>query len=175
MKQTSQLLRFSIPNHSRQRGHRDYFIGSHPKHSQKGQLEWWIPTPSICPKLHSIPHPYLKLNIFAENLPTHPKLLHKPHPCTPLPSLEVHPPHSSPNFKATTLLQSLVFSTPNCHNHFPSKALLKVVNFLTPNPAYFIGAHTLSHPTKYVLESPHKKSLCDFSILMATCVRIVKR
>ena len=41
------------------------------QHSQKGQLEWWIPTPLIRPKLYFIPHPYLKLNIFVENLPTH--------------------------------------------------------------------------------------------------------
>ena len=102
-------------------------------------------------------------------------LLHKPHPCTPLSSLEVQPPHSSPNFRATTLLQSHVSSTLNCHNHFPSKALLKVVNFLTPNPPFSRGAHTLSHPTICVLESSHKKFLCNLSILLATCVGIVKR
>ena len=106
-------------------------------------------------------------------------LLHKPHPCTPLPSLVVHPPpppkNSSPNLRATTFLQSLVSSTPNRHNHFPSKSLLKMVNFLTPNPPFSRGAHTLSHPTRCVLESPHRKSLCNLSILLATCVAIVKR
>ena len=85
-------------------------------------------------------------------------LLHKPLPRTPLPSLEVHPLHSSPNLRATTLLQSLLSSIPNRHNHSPSKALLKVINFLTPNPPFFKGAHTLSHPTKCVLESPHNPS-----------------
>ncbi|KAL4619848.1 hypothetical protein ACB092_06G110400 [Castanea dentata] len=54
-------------------------------------------------------------------------------------------------------------------------ALLKVVNFLTPNPPFSKGAHTLSHPIKCVLESPHKKSLYNLSILLARCIGIVKR
>ena len=54
--------------------------------------------------------------------------------------MEDHPLHSSPNFKAATLLQRRVFSTPNRHNHFPSKALLKVVNFLIPKPPLALGA-----------------------------------
>ena len=133
-------------------------------HTRKGQLKWRISTPLICPEFNSISHPYHKANNFLNS--SHPMwmLLHKPHPRTPLPSLEVHPHHSSPNLRATTLLQNLVSSIPNCHNHFPSKALLKVVNFLTPNPPFFKGAHTLSHPTKWVLESSHKKSLCNLSI-----------
>ena len=120
------------------------------------------------------PAPPVKAGIAKSSHPMR-ILLHKPHPCTPLPSLEVHPPHSSPNLRATTLLQSLVSSIPNLHNHFPSKVLLKVVNFFTPNPPFFKGAHTLSHPTKCNLESPHKKSLCNLSILLATCVGMVKR
>ena len=100
--------------------------------------------------------------------------LYNPHPSTPLPSLEVYPLHSSPSFKVITLLQSRVSSTPKRHSHFPSKALLKVVSFLIPIPPLAIGAHTLSYPTIYVLESPHKKSLWNFSILLATWVGMVK-
>ena len=102
-------------------------------------------------------------------------LLHKPHPWTPLPNLEVHPAHSSPNFKATTLLQSLFSSIRKRQSHFPSKALLKVVSFLIPKPPLAIGKHTLSQLNKCVLESPHRKSLCSFSILLATCVGMVNK
>ena len=102
-------------------------------------------------------------------------LLHGPHPWTPLPNLEVHPPpppNSSPNFKATTLLQSLLSSIPKRQSYFPNKALLKVVKFLIPKPPLAIGKHTLSQPNKCILESPHKKSLCSFSILFATCMGV---
>ena len=102
-------------------------------------------------------------------------LFHKPHPWTPLPNLEVHPAHSSPNFKATTLLQSLFSLIPKRQSHFPSKALLKVVNFLIPKPPLAIGIHTLSQPNKCVLESPHRKSLCSFSAFLATCVGMVNK
>ncbi|KAL4643250.1 hypothetical protein ACB092_02G080200 [Castanea dentata] len=77
-------------------------------------------------------------------------------------------PHSSPNFKATTLLQNLFSSIPKRQSHLPSKALLKVVTFLIPKPPLSIGIHTLSQPNKCVLESPYKKSLCSFTILFAT-------
>ena len=73
---------------------------------------------------------------------------HKLHPWTPLTSLKVHPPYSSPNFKVTTLLQTQVPSTLKRHNHFPSKTLLKVVSFLIPNPPLAIRVHTLYYPTK---------------------------
>ena len=103
------------------------------------------------------PQPYLKLNILIK---ISQPLLHKPHPCTH--NTPPPPKKSSPNFRATTLLQSIVSSTPNCHNHFPSKALLKVVNFLTPNPPFSRGAHTLTHPTKCVLESHHITNIIVF-------------
>ena len=86
--------------------------------------------------------------------------LHKPHPFTSLPNLEVHPPppphipQSSPNFIATTLLQSCVSSTPKHHSHFPKRALLELVSFLVPKPWLAIGAHTWSHLTKCDLDSP---------------------
>ena len=100
-------------------------------------------------------------------------LLHKPHPWTPLPNFEVHPPQSSQYFEATTLLHNRSSSFPNRHNHFPNKALLKVVSFHIPKPPLAIGAQTLSHPTKWIFLSPHRKSLCNFSILLAIWVGIV--
>ena len=77
-------------------------------------------------------------------------LLNKPHPWTPLPNLEVHPVHSSPNFKVTTLPQSLFSSILKRQNHFPRKALLKVISFLIPKPPLAIGKHTLSQLNKWV-------------------------
>ena len=135
-----------------------------------------IPTPPICLIFHSIPHLNLKLDVFAKSIPprpdTSPQITHMNTPSqlgSPPPA-----PHSSPNLEATTLLQSQVSSIPKCQSHFPNNALLKVVNFLIPKPPLAIGIHTLSHPNKRVLESPHKKSLCNFSILLATWVGIVK-
>ena len=97
-------------------------------------MERKISASSICPKFHSIPHPTLYSTFLLKTSQPIQILLHEPHPWTPLPNLEVHPfpPNSSPNFKATTLLQSLFSLIPKCQSHFPSKALLKVVNFLIP-------------------------------------------
>ena len=66
---TSSLLYPQPP--FKRRGHRCPFIGCNPIHIRKSQLKWRIPTPLICPKLHSIPHPYLKANILSKILPTH--------------------------------------------------------------------------------------------------------
>ena len=132
-------------------------------------MERKLTTPSICPKFQFIPQPNLKLDIFAKSFPT---LLDTPPQTTPMdtPSrLEGPPPHSFPNFKTTTLLQSRVSSTPKRQSHIHSRALLKLVSFLIPKLPLAIDIHILSHPNKRVLESPHKKSLCSFSILLATC------
>ena len=43
-----------------------------PSHTQsENQTKRRIPTPQICPKFHSSPHPYLKANILAKILPSH--------------------------------------------------------------------------------------------------------
>ena len=114
---------------------------------RESHLEKLIPIPPILPKSHSIPQPNNKLRIFAKILLA----------------------HSSPNFEATTLLHSRFSSFTNRYNHFPNNALLKVVSFLIPKPPLaMMGAQTLSHPTKWVLLSLHRKALCNFSILWAT-------
>ena len=75
--------------------------------NRESQLERYISTPPIFSKFHSILHPCLKLSISAKSLPTHldtsPQTTHMYTP-TQLggPSL-----HSSPNFKATTLLKAV--------------------------------------------------------------------
>ena len=175
IKWTSQLLHSSIPNRSREEATDTSSLEAIPYTLEKinwsGESSHHWSVQSLT--LSSTP---TSNRIFLLNSSQPIRiLLHKPHPCTTLPSLDVYPPHSSPNFRATTLLQSLVSSIPNHHNHFPSKALLKVVNFLTPNPPFSKGAHILSYPTKCVLESPHKKSLCNLLILLATCIGMVKR
>ena len=38
--------------------------------------------------------------------------------------------------------------------HFPKKVILKIVIFLIPKPPLAIGAHTLSQPTKFDLDTP---------------------
>ena len=134
-----------------------------------GKANWkgWSPYPS-CQNLTLFPIPTKNWVFLLKPPNPYEYPLHKPHPWTPLPSLVVHPPHSSPNFEATALLHSRVSLFPNHQSYFPSKALLKVVSFLIPKPLLAIGPNTLSHLTKWVLLSPYKKSLCNFSILLAT-------
>ena len=150
IKWTFQLLHSSIPNCSRDEATDASLLVAIPYITEK--VNWSYKSPHHRSVQNFTLSPTLTLNrIFLLKTSQPFKiLLYKPHPCTPLPSLEDHPPQSSPNFKATTPLQSRVSSTPNRHNHFPSKALLKVINFLTPKPPFATGAHTLSHPTKCV-------------------------
>ena len=134
MKWTSQLLRSSVPNRSREEA------------TNASLLEAILYTPGKVKWSGDSPHQWSVQSFTLSPTPTSNRIF---------------------------LLK--ISSTPNCHNHFPSKALLRVVIFLTPNPPFSRGAHTLSRPTKWVLESPYKKSLCNLSILLATCVGIVKR
>ena len=76
--------------------------------------------PLIMPEFQPVPHPNLKQSVLAKCRPTH--LNTSPQTTTaqlytPLPILEVHPAHSSPNFIATTLLQRSDSSTPKRNNH----------------------------------------------------------
>ena len=148
IKRTFQLLYASIPNRSRDEAIDASLLVAIPNTTRKDSWSGKSPHHQSVQDFTLSPTPTSNRIFLLKTSQPLRILLYKPHPCTPLPSLEDHPPHSSPNFKTTTLLQSHVSTTPNRHNHFPSKALLKVVNFLTPKPPFAIGAHTLSHPTK---------------------------
>ena len=129
MKRTSQLLRSSIPNRSREATNAS-LLEAIPYTT--GKVNWSGESPHHWSVQSFTLSPTPTLNRIFLLKTTQPirMLLYKPHLCIPLSSLEVQPPHSSPNFRVTTLLQSLVFSTPNRHSHFPSKALLKWSYFL---------------------------------------------
>ena len=131
----------------KRRDHRCLFIGCNPIHTRKSQLKWRIPTPLICPKLNSTP---TSNRIFLLNSSQPIRiLLNKPHTYTPL-----YPPILPQTLELQPFSKALSPQSQTAITTFPSKALLKVVNFLTPNPPFSKGAHTLSHPTKCVLESP---------------------
>ena len=140
-----------------------------------GKANWkgWSPYHPSCQNLTLFPNPTTNWQFLLKSSQPMRIPLYKPHPWTPLPSFEVHPPHFSPYFEATTLLHNRSSSFSNRHNHFPNKTLLKVVSFLIPKPPLAIDAQTLSHPTRWILLSPYRKSLCNFSILLATWVGIV--
>ena len=129
---------------------------------QKLSVGDWSPYHPSCQNLTLFPNPTTSWQFLLKS--SHPMRipLHKPHPWTPLPSFEVHPPQSSPYFEATTVLHNRSSSFPNHHNHFPNKALLKVVSFLIPKPQLAIGAQTLSHPTKTSLYSPTQQQTDNF-------------
>ena len=139
----------------------------------KATWKWWSPYHPSCQKLTLFPNPTTSWVFLLKSSQLIRIPLHRQHPWAPLPNLEVHPPHSSPNFEAIAFLHSRFSYFPNCHNYFPNNALLKVVSFLLPKPPLAMGAQTLSHPTKCVLLSLHRKSLCNFSILLATWVGMV--
>ena len=163
MKRTSQLLCSSISNRSREEATDAPLLEAIPY--TIGNVNWSGESPHhwSIQSLTLSPTPTSKRIFLLNSSQPMRMLLHKPHPCTPLPSLDVHPPHSSPNFRATTLLQSLVSSIPNRHSHFSSKALLKVVTFLTPNPPFFqrcthlVSSHQMSLgvPPQEIPLQPH--------------------
>ena len=113
------------PQPFQRRCHRCPFIGCNHIHSEKS-IEVENPHTIDLSKasLYPPPLPQSKYSLLKSSHPMRILLYKPPHPCTPLPSLDVHPLHFSPNLRVTTLLQSLVSSIPNLHNHFPSKALL---------------------------------------------------
>ena len=123
----------------------------------KANLKGWSPYHASCQNLTLFPNLTTNWQFLLKS--SHPMRvpLHKPHPWTALPSFKVQPPHSSSYFETTTLLPNQSSSFPNRYNHFPNKALLKVVSFLIPKPPLAIGAQILSHPTRWVLLSPHRK------------------
>ena len=51
--------------------YKSLFVCSKIVQDQKSQMERKISTP-VCPKFHFIPHPNLKLDIFARHFPAHP-------------------------------------------------------------------------------------------------------
>ena len=82
------------------------------------------------------------------------------------------PPQIFPYFASITLLHKASVSMPYLHNHFPSKVELKLLKRLIPNPSTRNGLQTLAYLTNCILGSPpipfHRKSLCNFSIHLAT-------
>ena len=146
------------------------------------QREGVIGCESLIPRpiqnFYSIPHPNLKLDVFAKSFPTHPDISPQATRISTSSQLGSPPPPPLPFFSNCQNYHPSpkpVSSTPKCLNHFSSRALLKVVSFLIPKPPLAIGIHTLSHPNKCVLEALHKKSFCIFSVLLATLIRMVRR
>ena len=168
IKQTPQILLSSTPCLDKEASTDACLSMAIPYNLGKATWKDWSPYHPSYQNLTLFPNPTTNWQFLLKS--SHPIWipLHKSHPQTPLPSFEVHPPHSSPYFDATTLLHNRYSSFPNRHNHFPSKALLKVVSFLISKPLLAISAQALSHPTRWILLSPHRKSLCNFSILLAT-------
>lgn len=65
------------------------------------------------------------------------------------------------------------------HNHLLNKALFRISNFLIPKPPNFLSMHTVFQPSRCnflpsTSTSP-KRSLCNFSNLVLTFLRILKR
>ena len=145
MKRTSQVLLSPVPWHIKDDSTDASLFAA--KLSKVGKAKWGGRSPHhlSIQNFTLSPTPTLYWTYLLKTFQPIQILLHKPHPWTPLPNLEVRPAHFYPNFKATTLLQSLFSSIPKCQSHFPSKALLKVVNFLIPKPPLAIGIKFLNH------------------------------
>ena len=168
IKRTSQILLSPAPCLDKEASREASLLIAIPYSLGKATWKGWSPYHPSYLNLTLFPNPTTNWMFLLKSSQPMRIPLYKPHPWTPLPNLEVHPPHSSPNFEATTLLHSWFSSFPNCHNHFLNNALLNVVSFLIPKPPLAMGAQTLSHPTRWVLLSLHRKSLCSFSIILAT-------
>ena len=159
MRWTSQIFLSSAPYLDREASTGASLSRAIPYNPRKANWKGWSPYHPSCQNLTLFPNLTTNWQFLLKSSQPIRIPLHKPHLWAPLPSFEVHPSQSSLYFETTTLLHNRSSSFPNCHSHFPNKALLKVVIFLIPKPPLAIGAQTLSHPTRWNLLSPHRKSL----------------
>ncbi|KAG6660361.1 hypothetical protein CIPAW_03G100600 [Carya illinoinensis] len=88
-------------------------------------------------------------------------------------------PHISPYLHLITPRHKASGCRLYLHSHLPKSAWLKVFTFFIPRPPLEKGRHTVPHLTRWYLNSspkpPHKKSLSNFSIRLATLAGIGKR
>ena len=84
----------------------------------------------------------------------------------------------SPYFASITFLQRASLSVPYLHNCLPNKAKLSRPSRQIPKPPFFIGIQTLAHSIRGILGASiplQRKSLCSFSIRLATFTRTGQR